>query len=378
MLDHLNTLKFDKAQALLRETQAHLSPKARALAEEIVGSKSPHPLKGRFSNAKSTVVDELSNLVATGKRPDKTLNLWKTEKGRSVVKDALKDTVNAKELQQYLSKQSVADITKSIVGEDGHVDFKKLKELLKQPGMRQDIIAMGGQDALNILNHLEPMAKQFWDNMMFLERLQPRKATKRGKHLLSKAKEKNKAFAETPALFKQNKPNLGSVSMGQEAPKKKPKKEEGKPEDAINTAGIYGKTKLQRTKKKNASQIQESVEEFEKSKTPITGKLKEIAENMGINSKALLTMAAGAAGTIGFTAGPAGLIKAGMGVLLLKIIESPATKKAFREVCRKHPNAPLLLTALDAFDHLEDEQQKPRSPRPNVGRRNAARKNAHR
>ena len=173
LLEHMRNLSEDRARAFYREIRPHLNPETQAVGEEILESKIPRAEPSRKealrAKTKDVVINDLSKATITGERPEAALKLWKTREGQQLIKEALKDNPNKKEILDYLSQQSLKDLTASIVNEQGQINFKKLNEFLKDPAAMENIRLIAGQEGVNFFKNLETIAKRAEKNLSIME-----------------------------------------------------------------------------------------------------------------------------------------------------------------------------------------------------------------
>lgn len=173
LLEHVRNLNEDKARAFYREVRPHLSQDAQAVGEEILESKIPRAEPSRKESLrnkiKDTVLNDLSKSSLTGERPDAALKLWKTKEGQQIIKESLKDNPNKKEIVDYLTNQSLKDMTSSIVNAEGKINFKKLNDFLKDPATVDNIRLVGGEEGVNFFKNLETLSKRAERNLSVME-----------------------------------------------------------------------------------------------------------------------------------------------------------------------------------------------------------------
>jgi hemoglobin-like flavoprotein len=198
VLNKIEGLSPEKSRKYYREVQDQLSPESRKVALEIVKEKSPQSPFGKDAQIRKLqngVLDDLSQSLASGKRPEKTLKLMKTNKGTQIVNDAIKGTPNKKEVLNYLREQSFYDFASSIVGKDGKIDYKKLNEYLKDTATINNLKQLGGSEAVNFLRNLENMTKRFEKNLKLMEKIPGKQApAEYGKDRLKQMARKEQPF----------------------------------------------------------------------------------------------------------------------------------------------------------------------------------------
>jgi len=208
ILEKIRDMNFTNAKNTLRNIEHRLSPKAKQIAKDIVERKIPSskekplptPKPSQRQKLKDAFINDLSKDILQGTRPKNALDLWKTKKGQMFIQDALKGNENKEQVINYLKKQSFFDFAKSILNEEGKIDFKKFNMMLKDPGTRSNIKLVGGEEALNFFDNLEMFSKKLQKNFAIRQNLPvkelPKPKTERGESLLKRAAEKAKSKAE--------------------------------------------------------------------------------------------------------------------------------------------------------------------------------------
>lgn len=329
-LDNLKNQNAKKAAELLKENSKHLSDEARELARDIVTSKNPSLSKRITSNSKDAIVKDLTEMVETGKRPDNVLNLWKTSQGRKLVNEALKDSVNKKEIIKYLEKQSISDFGMEITKENGQIDFKKLNQLMKDPAIRQSIEAVGGKDAVKFFEKMEGLEDALVKNVINLDKIE-------------KAGRKAEAPYGELKIQRQKEKKLSEIQKRKETLESNKQKvfEAGK---STKEKGLYGKEKIRRREEKIGQRKAEIEKETKRKAAPISTKLEEMIEGLGIVPKYLIA----GSGIISKTlyAGTAAAY------VILRIAESQAVRDAARKAAQKGISPKTFITSLIALDEV--------------------------
>ena len=212
LLEHMNELSMQRARDFYREIRPSLNEDAQILANEIINSKqaSPTRIKSLRDNLEESVINELAKASITGERPTTSLKLWKTTNGQQLIKNALKDNPNGKEMISYLENQSFYDFTSSFIESDGQVNFKKLKDLMKDPGTIENIRKIGGEDAVKAFRNLETLSNNLEKNIQSLDELNANKQ-KISKEILGKEAAKIRKEAE-PSKAYQGKKRLKEMA----------------------------------------------------------------------------------------------------------------------------------------------------------------------
>lgn len=170
MLEHLDSLSLPKATEYMKEMGSKLSPDSRKIAQDIIDHKIPKSIT-RSGKIKDLILNDIGAALETGQRPKKTLDLWKTVKGQDLIKNALKDNPNKKEILDYLQKQSFYDFTSSFIEKNGTINFDKFNEVLKDPAVKSNIKMIGGDSAVEFFNNLEMLASKQKSNLSIFEDL---------------------------------------------------------------------------------------------------------------------------------------------------------------------------------------------------------------
>lgn len=197
VLEQINAASYDKAKSIQREMSKSLSKEANAAAEKLVESKRATTQRNRAKVAQDSVLDELASSYEKGIRPKNTLDLWKTDRGQTIVRDALKGSPNKNEIIEYLNKQSVKDVIKTLLDKEGSIDYTKVNKVVRDRGSRQMMERVGGKEAVMFLGQLEQLAKQMESNLRrkatIFETKTPttKGAGDRGKELIRKRARKN-------------------------------------------------------------------------------------------------------------------------------------------------------------------------------------------
>jgi hypothetical protein len=177
VLEGLQEKDYLSAGKQLREVNKYLSKENQKLAKEIVEAKNPNNPMARKKAVKEAIFNDVSNALTDGSRPQKTLSLWKTRKGQKIVREAFKNSPNGPDVIKYLENQSFNDMVQSVM-KDGVIDFKAVERFVKDPAMRENILNIGGEEAVNFLEKMDGRVKQFQENAKLLEKFPPTKNSK--------------------------------------------------------------------------------------------------------------------------------------------------------------------------------------------------------
>ncbi len=187
ILENAKSLPHAKVNDLSRELRGILSEDAQSALKSLEKDKLPLGKVARERNLRQGIADDVAYSVSTGQRPEKTLKLWKTEKGQNLINQALKDTPNKKEILDYLKTQSFYDFAASTVDNTGKINFKKFKEFLADPAFRNNIETIGGKEAVSFFKNLELLSNKLDKNLNLIERLPKPSKAERGKTLLERS-----------------------------------------------------------------------------------------------------------------------------------------------------------------------------------------------
>jgi vacuolar-type H+-ATPase subunit H len=305
LLEHMKSLNEERAAKFYREMRPSLTPDARAIAEEIIASKAPPASPTRKvaqrNKIQEMVLDDVSRATVTGQRPEKVLDLWKTKEGQQLIKHALEDNPNKKEILKYLTDQSFNDFHASIVSADGVIDFKKMNELLRDPATAENIRMVAGEEGLSFLKQLEQLTERFNRNKNFLE----------GKLDKGSRREREKIGNEIEKL---------------------------------------GKERFKKGKEKRANVTkEEQLAEEAKEKAGLIYKFDDLLNSYGVKAKGLLT----ALGIINIGLVP-GLALAGGWEAFFRLSKNKNVRELFKKAAGPRKDPVATIRAIDAFMKAED------------------------
>lgn len=173
LLEYMKGLNEERAAKFYREMRPSLNADTRNIAEEIIASKAPPESPTRRiaqrNKIQDMVIDDISRASVTGQRPEKVLDLWKTKEGQQLIKHALENNPNRKEVLKYLTDQSFNDFYSSVVNAEGQINFKKMNELLRDSATAENIRMVAGEEGLDFLKQLEKLTERFNRNKSFIE-----------------------------------------------------------------------------------------------------------------------------------------------------------------------------------------------------------------
>jgi hypothetical protein len=356
ILEKLQEGNLKQGRKQLREIKKYLSKDAQQIAEDIVESKNPHNLAAKRRIEKEGVVNELSSSFTNGTRPSKTLNLWKSEKGQKLVREAFKDSPNWKQVENYLENQSFNDMVESIQTKDGHIDLKKLDNFMRDKATVNNIRAQGGEEAVLFFKDLSNRAEVLEYQKDLISNLPEKSSTKKGHDIIKQAYEYN------TEKLREVKATNERIAKRFEAEKKQ-KITKLKEEDKATTKLFKEKREqdLNRREETTLEEGKKTLKRMADKDYPENAKIeawkKFILDNLGLNSKALLSIFASkkvAAAAIGahFLGVPT-TVGVHLGFKILnKLLTSPNARQLFRRatMSRKNPIAFIL-----AMEELDDE-----------------------
>lgn len=336
LLEHMNGLSEERARAFYREMRPQLTPNTRSVAEQIIESKapkgSPSAKAQQRDKIQQMVLDDISKSTITGERPDKALNLWKTEEGQQLIKHSLEGNPNKQEVLKYLSEQSLNDFASSVVSADGTINFKIFNKLLKDKATLSNLRLVAGEEGAAFFNNLEALSKRATKNFEIIEgkidkgsaeaRAELKKALEaKGEERLAKFSQKSKELTKEEALFKEK--------FGKEAQKQAKETKE--------SLEIKGEERFKNIKEKN----------LQKEKDTLSYKFDDFLSEYGIKTKGLLAL-------LGFAKfGIPGVLEVGTAITIFnKLSKSKKIQNAIKKAASPTSN-PMVL--FKAFDTIEEE-----------------------
>lgn len=199
VLENLQQQPQNKAKTIYREIKDHLTDRAKNVAEDIIQSKNPFGPKAQAKRLSDAVTKDLAESLSEGRRPDKTLGLWKTNQGRQAIENTLKNNPERNKILDYLKKQNLQDVISEILNKDGKIDFKKLKELLKSKEFIKDLHDISGKEGVELFKNLEKYSKQIDRNISLVDKIPANilKKSELGENILGRM-----ARADYPLKFK--------------------------------------------------------------------------------------------------------------------------------------------------------------------------------
>lgn len=318
-LERLNNQPYEKASKTLREVEKHLSSENKKLAREIVEAKNPHNPLARKKLMQNAVLDDMSNAITNGARPEKTLKLWKTPKGQKLIKETFHNSPNWPQVKNYLENQSFNDMVSSVL-KDGKIEIKKFKSFMRDPAMVNNIRAQGGEEAVTFFQKLDAQVKRMEEGVKLLDKFPRKQDIEKGQEILRRAKERAK-----------QKPK--EVRVGEEAITR-------------------GKEQLQETPTGRGKKILERMVEKDFPFIAKSRAWKEwISETMGLTPKAALSVF--------------GLMKLGIpntvttliGYRMMnRMLTSPRIRQAFSEAAKHHSSPLKFILAIDKLGNVFDEE----------------------
>src|SRR5690606_19548455 len=159
ILEDIADASEGKAKKILREMRPHLDRDFIDAAERVIESKKITPKNiSRAQNIQEAIREDLNQAITLGNRPNKALEMWRTEKGQKFVKEALKNHPHKAEIEKYLAEQSYQDSLEGIIKKatkKEKVDFHMFSELIKDPAMRNNIQLLAGPEGVQFFKELE-------------------------------------------------------------------------------------------------------------------------------------------------------------------------------------------------------------------------------
>ena len=299
ILEKMNKMNHGKAEEFLRKVRSGLSSDSQAIADQIIRSKVPinkQSIRGRVERMHEAIDEDLATAMNTGMRPNKVLDLWQNPRGQKLVKDALKTHPQKKELIDYLQKQTLQDMARTIVNKDGTIDVAKLNELMKNTALRNNLEQLGGKEAVKFFEDLSTKANN----------------------------------------LKKNAQELVTEKLG------KPSGEKGKPTIHVGekgpkiTTGERGQGILKRQARVDY---------------PLAAKIERFFDFLGVNGRITLNL---------FTLMKFGLVKGMAAPIATRIIQkmatSPRVRKAFNKAAQRNLSTEAFLAAIEELDQALDEE----------------------
>lgn len=151
-------------------------PNARQAMREGIRYGTKDSSTGAIRALKESVLSDVQKSVASGSRPESTMQLMLTKKGYRAVQEALLPTEEGRQIFKSMEKNIVGDMFESLLDKEGKVDFSKAKELLKDPHLVRIVEDVGGKDAVDFLRKAEGYGDQIAKNLKAVERASERLA----------------------------------------------------------------------------------------------------------------------------------------------------------------------------------------------------------
>jgi len=142
-----------------------LSPTARGAAEELINVKDPLTTTGGRAAVRNDILKDAAQSVNTGKRPEVILDLMQTPKGYQIVRESMQGSPQSRQLFQTFERLFMEDVVSSVVSPSGVIDFKKARNIIKNPEMREVLSQIGNGSALRRFEQLERLANNFERNI---------------------------------------------------------------------------------------------------------------------------------------------------------------------------------------------------------------------
>jgi hypothetical protein len=192
ILENAKSLNHTKVANLAKQLRGIISEDAYTALKSLETDKLPLGKFGRERRIRQGIADDVADSISTGQRPEKTLKLWKTQKGQNLIKESLKETPNQSEILDYLKTQSFYDFASSIVDNTGKVNFKKLNEFLADPAFIKNLESIGGKQAVTFFKNLENLSNKLEKNLNLIENIKAPHKAERGETILERSAEKQK------------------------------------------------------------------------------------------------------------------------------------------------------------------------------------------
>lgn len=167
ILEKMNKMTHAKAEEFLRKIKSGLSKQSQKVADSIIKSKVPinkQSIKGRTDRMHEAIDEDLVTAMNTGQRPNRVLDLWQNPRGQKLVKDALKTHPQRAEIVDYLQKQTLQDMARTVISKDGTINLEKLNEMMKNPAIRNNLEQLGGKEAVDFFENLSVRANNLKKN----------------------------------------------------------------------------------------------------------------------------------------------------------------------------------------------------------------------
>ena len=332
LLDRMQQMTEDKARTFYREFRPQLSNDAKNIAEQIIESKIPAKAPGKKElqrqKIQSMFLDDISQASITGERPDRALKLWKTPEGQQIIKESLKDNPNKEKVLKYLQDQSYKDFAQSIIKDDGKLDFKKLKLMLKDKATVDNLRMIGGEDAVQFLRHAEQLSNRVDKNFQLI-------SGKIDKFTADGRKE------VTKALERKGKERIARAAQ------KQPTKAEKIANELISPEGAKGRKEVAKAATERGEQKLGKIAE-ERKNNDVFRKFDDWMKSLSESNKTLMTI---------FGIKMLGASTLGGGILAAKVLEkavkSPAIRSAFRKAASSKSESPVYF--INAIENLNTE-----------------------
>lgn len=350
LLEHMKGMNEDRAAKYYREVRDSMSPDVRTVAEEIIASKAPATSPTRRVAQRNKVqemfLDDIAKASVTGQRADNALKLWKTKEGQQLIKHALEENPNKKEIIKYLSEQSLHDLQASVVSPNGEINFKKFNEFLKDPATAENVRLVAGEEGLNFLKQLETLSQRAQKNKSILE----------GRIDKGSAKEREKINQELDRLGKQRLEDIKSKntkptkaeSAYQETFGKEPTANRKETQKSLETKGKE-RFKRSREKRENLTKDEKlAAEALEKS--GLIYKLDDLLSSYGIKGKLFLT--ALGMSQYGFIPGAGAAASA---QIILMLAKNKSVQHALKKAAGPRTDPKHFLQAFEAMMKAQDE-----------------------
>ncbi len=362
VVESLNEMSFEQANKAYREISHLLSKKANDASRSIISSKSPFGKVVPLKNTHESIITDLTKAFNQSTRPENVLNLWKTPKGQSIIKDAIEGTPNKKEILNYLKEQSFYDFTKSVVDKSGKINFKKFNEYLKDPATLANLKLVGGDEAVKFFYDLEQMSNVLKFNISTLEKLptvklNPTKGTyARGEEALLRSAEKANEPYKKALELKEKIPNL--KTDGSQYGKEKLKIAGERARTHTKEVGLFKETYPKKQAEQSTQRGKQALETAARNRQPYKFQFEDFIEKYNISPTVQ-----GVLYTLGLLKLAPATVAVTVGKVLYQIASKPSTRSKFRmllNTSKKQKDKifimnPFLKALNDLSDELPDE-----------------------
>lgn len=173
IISDMNEANYAQAAKMYGTYKNNLSERGNEIAKKLLNNKNPinpYSNQAQQSRLSEAISKDLAESLAEGKRPKKTLTLWKTKQGRKAIDSSLKSNPAKEKVVDYLKKQTLQDTINGFVKENGSFDLPKWNQKMKDKQFLQDIYDVAGEDGLNFAKSVDMYAHRMNRNLGLMER----------------------------------------------------------------------------------------------------------------------------------------------------------------------------------------------------------------